>query len=351
MKRIYILTVLLCFAVFEAQAQDNEKTPWGKRAVKTVKTFLDNLAFRNLDSTYLELPKHGWKVSVTTNFAGISASVEGHNIPTYQDISVDMRSKLSGQTAIMMGYRSLSASYSFDVAHGYSSDFNLAWFGKRFGVEFRSHSTEGLRGTLDATATEGNLPIKEGDTRLKATIINGYYVFNYKKYSLPAAMKQSVIQKRSAGSLTAYALFLSARLDGKNQMASAMLNGLKKIEFYQAAVGLGYGYNYTPNQGRLLMHISAAPLLVFFNKNFITAAVDVPLSDGSRFQTDISKEVKTKHKYFLTGVARASVHYNLSKQVYVGAAALVNDIRFSSASGVEMQMDDWIVNASVGVRF
>ena len=144
---------------------------------------------------------------------------------------------------------------------------------------------------------------------------------------------------------------LSARLEGKNQMASAMLNGLKKIEFYQAAVGLGYGYNYTPNQGRLLMHISAAPLLVFFNKNFITAAVDVPLSDGSRFQTDISKEVKTKHKYFLTGVARASVHYNLSKQVYVGAAALVNDIHFSSASGVEIQMDDWIVNASVGVRF
>ena len=350
-KKNHLLAITLCLFTLHAQGQEVKKQTKLKQFVGFVNKTLDDLAIRNVDTTYLELPERRWKATVTTNFAGVSASVKGHDIPVYQDINIDMHSNMNGQTAVMLGYRSLSASYSWNISKGYSRDFNLAWFGKRVGLEYRSHATEGLHGTLDATATEGNVPVSKGDTRLNATIINGYYVFNYKRYSLPAAMKQSLIQKRSAGSLTAYALFLAARMESKNPELSTMLSGIKKIEFYQAAVGLGYGYNYTPNKGRLLIHASAAPLLVFFNKSFLTVNTNIPMEGGQTYQTDISKEVATKHKYFLTGVARASLHYNLSKQLYVGAAALVNDIRFDSTTGLEMHMDDWVVNASVGVRF
>lgn len=349
---VKILLTLLCIftTVTNAHAQKTEPTAL-QRTLHKVKDYLDKKALNRVDTNYLALPEYGWKASVTANFAGVSTSVKGNDIPTYEDIDVDMHSSLNGHTSLMLGYRSLSASYSWDIAHGYSRDFNLAWFGKQVGLEFRSHTTDGLHGVLDASATEGNVPVNRGDTRLKATIINGYYVFNYKKYSLPAAMKQSLIQKRSQGSVTAYAAFLAARMESKNPTLSTMLSGITKIEFYQAAVGVGYGYNYTPNRGRLLMHFSAAPLLVFFNKSFITANVGIPLPDGSQYATDISKEVHTKNKFFVTGVARASMHYNINRHFYLGAAALVNDIRFKSESGVSIRMEDWIVNASLGVRF
>lgn len=292
---------LLCYFTFNIYvcAQEAEPT-FLQRTMHKVKDYLDKRSINRIDTNYLALPIYGWKAAVTVNFAGVNTAVEGHNIPTYKDIDVNMHSSLNGHTSLMLGYRGLSASYSWDIAHGYSRDFNLAWFGKQVGLEYRSHSTDGLHGVLDASATEGNVPVRRGDTRLKATIINGYYVFNYKKYSLSAAMKQSLIQKRSQGSVTAYAAFLAARLEEKDQTLSSMLNGITKIEFYQAALGLGYGYNYTPNRGRWLMHISAAPLLVFFNKSFITANVGIPLPGGSQYSTDISKEVHTKNKFFLT---------------------------------------------------
>ncbi len=347
-----ILTFALLVNIGNAYGQESKNNDnWFQRNIRKLGNFIDRRAVRQADSAYLELPKYGWKTSVTVNFAGVEASVQGHNIPTYETIDIDMHSNLSGHTSVLFGYRGLSANYSFDIANGYSYDFNLSCLGNRWGLEYRSHSTEGLHGTLDASATPHTLPVKENDTRLKATLINGYYVFNSSKYSLPAAMKSSLIQKRSAGSLTAYAVILSARLESRNKNLSTMLGGLKKIEFYQAALGLGYGYNYTPNRGKLLFHISAAPLLVVYNKNFLTATVSLPLPDGSVYTTDISKEVETKHKFFLTGVARASISYNINQHTYLGMAALMNNIQFDSASGVEMKMNDWIVNANFGVRF
>lgn len=347
-KTLFLLLFVSCSLV--AQGQENKNNGWLSKTIKRICQKVDELSIASVDTNYLSLPKHGWKVAVTTNFAGIDADVEGHNIPTYDNINVNMHSNMVGQTTVTMGYRSLSAGYSFNIAKGYSRDFNLSILTSRVGLEVRSHTTDRLHGTLDASATPQSLPVSEGDTRMRATLINGYYVFNHRHYSLPAAMKQSKIQKRSSGSVTAYALFLSANLKGKNPQLSHMLNGLKQIEFYQAAIGLGYGYNYTPNRGRLLFHASAAPLVVFFNKSFITADVAVPLADGTRYETEISKEVSAEHKFFLTGVARATVFYNINSHLFVGAAALINDIRLSTASGVQITTSDWVMNATLGIR-
>ncbi|MBP3254615.1 MAG: DUF4421 family protein [Bacteroidales bacterium] len=356
MKKIYFITALLLIpAIVSAQKipDDNKqnKTSWFQNTIKAIGQTIDEWTIEGIDTNYVALPHYGWQAAVTANFAGINMGVLGHNIPTYGSIDIDMNSKLSGQTSISLGYRIFSWDYSFDIANGYSSDFNLSWLDNSWGIEYRSHTTKGLSGTLDASATAGNLPVKENDTRLRATIINGYYVFNSERYSLPAAMEQSLVQRKSAGSLTAYILYLSATLEANNSNLVTMLGGMKKVEFYQTAIGLGYGYNYTPNEGRLLIHASAAPLLVFFNKNFITADYAFPLTDGSYYHVDMLKEVKTKHNYFLTGVARASIFYHITPRIYFGCAALINNIRFDSDSGVEIKMNDWIANATIGIRF
>ena len=351
MKRALPLAVAWLLAIAPMAQQDQKQASWLRRTIATIGNTLDRWDIEGLDTNYLSLPRHGWKASLTANFAGITAHVDGRSVPSFGDISVDMASKLNGQTSLSLGYRMLSLDYSFDIVTGYSSDLNLSWLDNAWGIEYRSHSTEGLAGTLDASATDGNLRVSEGDTRLRATLINAYYVLNPERYSLPAAMDQALIQRRSAGSITAYAVLHASDLEVRSADLATMMGGVKKVEFYQTAIGLGYGYNYTPNQGRLLIHLSAAPLLVFFSKNLITADFAIPLPDGSTYHTDISKEVRSKHRLTLTAVARASLFYYLNERIHIGLSGLVNNMGNDTDSGVATSMNDWIVNAALGVRF
>lgn len=323
-----------------------------QKGVALFMEMIDNRNPSDIDPSFIGVPEHDWLITATTNFAGLFATVKGKDIPTFGNINASLHSNVSGKVGVGAGFRGLYLAYSFDMTKGYSKDLNLTLYKQRFGVEFRSHSTDRLSGKLSASILPGiALPISKGDTRLKATILDGYYVFNSKHYSLPAAMTQGLIQKRSSGSVTAYALFMSGKLEAKDPVVAVIGGGLESMEFYQAGAGIGYGYNFTPNQGKFLLHLSAAPMLVFFNKNIFTMLKDIDLPDGSSFLTEISKLVKTKHKVFLTGIARAAIVYRLNSHVYMAAKALINDIRFSTESNVKLHMEDWVANFTVGVRF
>lgn len=351
MKRFSALVFGILFFAGFTSANLKAQDTWLGKSLDAVGRFLDYRAKAGVDTLFLSPPKHGWMVSASSAFAGINTSVTGHNIPTYNDIDINMKSGLNGKTSVAFGYRSLSVKYSVNVSKGYYRDLNISLLTNGVGVELRSHTTEGLSGTLDASATPDVMHVNEGDTKLRATIINGYYVLNSKRYSLPAAMGNGYIQKRSSGSVTAYGVFLNAKLEAQNKALMQMLGGMKTIDFYQAAAGVGYGYNYTPNQGKLLIHASAAPLVVFFNKNFITISTAIPLPDGTVYPTEISKEVKSKNKVFLTAVGRASVIYNFNDKFQLGINALLNDIRFNAESGVRIGMDDWVTLAYLSFRF
>ena len=101
---LFLLPLSVMSETFDTDSTDVQTTEesWVKRNLKKLKTFVDTRAVRRANPDYLELPKYGWRVAVTSNFAGIGASVKGHNIPTYQSINVDMHSNLSGQTSILV---------------------------------------------------------------------------------------------------------------------------------------------------------------------------------------------------------------------------------------------------------
>ena len=347
LKLILGISVAILLGIVKLSAQET----WLERHLTAVGSFLDDRAKAGLDTNFLAPPKHGFMVAATTSFAGINTTVKGNDIPTYKDLHIHMKSGLNGNVALAVGYRAISVKYSFNISSGYSRNFNFSFLNNSVGIEFRRHSADGMHGYMDASATPKIANVNKGDTRLNATIINGYFVFNSRRYSLPAAMGNGLIQKRSSGSVTVYGLYLNADLNAKNEMLSAMLGGLKKLEFYQAAAGIGYGYNYTPNRGKLLLHASAAPLVVFFTRSFVTAAIDFPLPDGTSINTEILKSVDPKHKIFLTAVARASAVYNINDHFILSLNALLNDVQFNSAIGLKVGMNDWIATGTVCYRF
>lgn len=346
-ETILILLILIMPLSADAQKSGN----FIQRGLNWAKEMLDSTAVDGLDTAYISLPRYGWLASVSTTFAGIDAKVSGDNIPTYGGVDVDMKSKLSGQACIAFGYCGLSLRYSWDIVHGYNSDFKLSWLDDAWGLEYRRHSTDGMHGTLSSTATDGNLQINEGDVKVKTTILDGYLVFNSKRFSYPAVLSQTLLQRRSAGSLIALGTYIYSSMTTDKADVQKRLGGMKEIEVYQFAVGLGYGYNYAAYNGRLLIHASAFPMAVIHNNSFVTLDYTSTSSDGSNYETEISKKLKMKHKVSFTGLVRFAAYYNVRERLFFGVNGLLNDIRFKSSSNLSIRLDDWLATATVGVRF
>lgn len=108
-----------------------------------------------------------------------------------------------------------------------------------------------------------------------------------------------------------------------------MAGGMRSMELYQVALGVGYGYNYTPNKGKLLLHISAAPLLVFFNRMIQTGDTRM-ITDAEKmgFNLIFSRKIKPKFPVYVSGIVKAAVVWNINDRFALAASAVVNNIRF-----------------------
>ena len=350
-KLLVFFLALVTLMPLTAIAQKENKESRIKRELNWAKDYFDSFVSKKLDTAYITRPKNGWLASVTTNFASIDADITGKNIPIYGNVAINAKSALSNYLGFAFGYRGLSLKYSLDIFNGYSHDLTLARRGHSWGVEFKRHSTDGMHGTLSSSKIGNSFQINKGDVNVATTIVDGYVVFNPKKFSLPAVLTKTFVQRRSAGSLIAFATYQHSKMTTDNAQLMQRLGGIKKLDFNQVAVGLGYGYNFAADNGNLLIHASAIPMAVIHNNNFATIDFSTTLTDGTLYKTDIIKKLEIKHKVSFTGLARISAHYTFKDRYLVGVSGLINDIRFKSTSGLSVQLDDWLVSATFGVRF
>ena len=103
---------------------------------------------------------------------------------------------------------------------------------------------------------------------VRSVYINGYYVFNGRRYSQAAAYNQSVIQRRSAGSLLVGATWYQSSLDYsdyKNFAFMLLSHDIGKIKVHQANLGVGYGYNWVPLRG-LVVNAMVMPTFSVYNR-------------------------------------------------------------------------------------
>lgn len=92
-------------------------------------------------------------------------------------------------------------------------------------------------------------------------------------------------------------------------------------------------------------------MLVIHNNNLITLDYTAQLSDGTYYTTEIMKRIDTDKKVFFTGIFRCSASYNIGERYVLRLAGVLNDIRFSSTSGLTVKTRDWYGSAMLGVRF
>lgn len=118
--------------------------------------------------------------------------------------------------------------------------------------------------------------ISEEPATLRSFAIDGYYVFNNKRFAYPAAYKFGLIQRHTAGSWMLTARYMQGSLYNSPEVSWDSYNMLDCFSTIQASLGGGYSVNFVPwhkdptgprDQGlrNITINLTAMPVITLVN--------------------------------------------------------------------------------------
>ena len=284
----------------------------------------------NIDTNYIVRPQTKWTLSGRLNVSGAKITAKGDEEGRQFDseMTADYKSTIS----VGVSYLGLSLNLSINPAKmfGKYRDYELGFrsYGKRFGFDFTYHDAHNFKGWQELDGVRQDFTTSEEMFHLRTLNVNGYYVFNHRRFSYPAAFSYSYIQRRSAGS------FLLAA-SGQGQHGE--VNGEIPIKFKMTNIGIGagYGYNYVPARGWLL-HLSALPtFIVYTNTSLSMGDTDIPL-----------------HYHFPEVIitARSSIVKQIGGNMFAGLSMVYNFTNIGDSKTLTVQNEKWQTRLIFGIR-
>lgn len=296
----YFVFLLLAFTVsLDASAQE-KRSFWDHgfgKFLKSADEMLDRWQDEGVDTNYIRKPKlsrmvylgyygyyqqHDMTFPVLVNDADIPLDHQymPPNLAEHKYMMADMGTYQS-EFELGIDWRSIAIELPIPIRNRYSMSFGLAKNGSVWGARIRYKSLKNMEGVLDdsynqtmtqwmrnvedrtatpATTAESTIP--EGKIDLKIFYVEGYYVFNNKRFSLAAGAYGDMVQKRSAGSLFVMANYYQSQFGANN-----LFNHDRDIfRNRKLSLGAGYGYNWAINGGKLCIHMSIIPMVSLWNQ-------------------------------------------------------------------------------------
>ena len=322
--------------------------------------WVDNYLTKDIDTNYIALPEHSWRLAFITAMPGVNSNLTSYN--DWGPISILSRTNPSVDVGFNAGYRAFGFGYAWDVMSAYTRRLSFSFGSKYIGVDFTMNNVSNLTTKLFyEDQFVGDLaPGSVWVTNANLTI---WYALNSAHYSHNAATKQSYIQRKTAGSLLLYAAYMASQVSihdtinvvpGYGPIVPLLMSGMNGVQTRQVAVGLGYGINYTPNHGKVLLHISAAALLVAYSYNQISYYLVDSLADA--LPSYPMFHLRSSFPVHVTGNVRAAVSWEINKWAHLSAWTTGENIRFRSAKtdyGGYAFLSNWLwkVQLTLGVRF
>ena len=288
------------------------------------------------DTNYVIRPEGKLTLKLRLNQTGNDFHAKG----TVNDIYSKADLKTSHKTTMSIGasYRGISAAVAINPAKikGVYKDyeFNLNYYSSRLSLDLSYQRSETLAG--DIVGDRGEQHLQSDDVTLKVLNIAGYYTFNHRRFSYPAAFTQSYVQRRSAGSWLAGISYQGGSIKTTDNLKARSPNAPDvRIYIGHLGIGGGYGYNWVPSR-KWLFHLSLLPTFVVYNRNNMTV-------------NDERKEAQ--HMQFnMIFNERAAIVYNFSPRYFAGATAVVNNSVFKD-DAVTVNQNKWRARAFIGMRF
>ena len=237
--------------------------------------------------------------------------------------SISFSPNANFKLGVYFGWRWIFLGYSFDVTdifgghknkakktemalNLYSSKFGVDLYWRKTGSDFKIRSYNGFQ----LNTPTKNMDFNGFQSKIKG--LNAYWIFNYKRFSYPAAYSQSTNQRKSAGSLMAGFSYSQHNIsfdydklptEMRDQLHNALL--FKKVKYSDYSLCLGYGYNWV------------------FAKNWVS---NLSLLPAIAYKKSKINDTPQPHTHWIKDInfdliTRASIVYNNSK--YFAGAALV----------------------------
>ena len=330
-----ILRTLICvltgFTVMGAAAQSRDRQ---------MRTLIDSVLAERYyvtpyDTNYVVRPDGRLTLKVRMNQTGNSFHAKG----TVNDIysKADLRTSHKTTFSVAAIYRGIGIGVAINPAKwkGIYKDyeFNLNYYSNRISLDFSYQRSESLAG--DVQRDDNMSRLESGDVTLKIANLAGYYSFNHRRFSFPAAFTQSYIQRQSAGSWLAGISYQGGSIKTSDNLKARSLNAPDiNIGVGHIGIGGGYGYNWVIGK-RWLLHFSMLPTFVVYSRNKFTV-------NGERKQA--------KHMRFnMIFNERVAIVRNFSPRYFAGATLVMNNSIFDDEA-VVVNQNKWRARAFFGMR-
>ena len=339
MKRVVIIGLMVLQAAgLSAQEPLPKLQSTLKKGLDKVETYIDSSTVKHMDLVYVERPERPWAVELRTD--ANETTVKMHTDfdfldGTHAGVSSSSSNGFSMSLGAWVGYRGYGFGWSKELTGGDGTTFSLSASGRSYGANFRIRSYHSnMPEFLSATAD----PIK-----VRSLFLDGYYLFNSKRFSYAAAYDQSLIQRLSAGTPMVGAMYHHSSVNysaDPNWDWVYFMRGISKVKFTQASVGAGYAYNWVPAHG-WLFSILAMPMITLYNRTSLY------YDDSTTAAPE--DEYVTPNKVTWNFNARLAVVYNWQR-FYLRVYGHFNRFNFGT-DDVWGHLYDWKVYAALGFRF
>ena len=278
MKGRIIICCLLCTLKISAQS-DSTRSIMDR--FHQLQQYLDNKAKSKVDPSYIEVPDKPWRVILRykENAVDVDYKHSADFPDTHERIEWQLcfEPPVASSIGFWVGYRGLGFSYAKSLTKNAGRYYSFSSTGAKYGINFRLRRFQTKDANFSAAAyKDGQMDGEPYDTAfsmpspvwIRSVYVNGYYVFNGRRYSQAAAYNQSVIQRRSAGSLLLGATWYQSSFDYAdiaNGFFMIFGDGTSCIKVHQANLGVGYGYNWVPLRG-LVVNAMAMPTISVYNR-------------------------------------------------------------------------------------
>lgn len=290
------------------------------------------------DSAYVIRPEgKGLTLKLRMNQTGNSFYAKGtvNGVYSKSDLSTIHKTTFS----LAATYRGIGAAVAINPAKwsGIYKDYelNLNYYGRRLSLDLSYQRSESLSG--DFYEDTGDKRLESGESTLKMLNFVGYYTFNHRRFSYPAAFTQSYIQRRSAGSWLLGISYQGGSIKTNDEVLRQRAPDAQQvtIEFGHIGLGGGYGYNLVLGS-KWLLHASILPTVVVYNRNKM-------IIDGE------NKEAKNI-RFNMIFNERLAVVYNFSLRLFAGVTLVMNNSLFDD-NNVVVNQNKWRARAFLGMRF
>ena len=265
---VYVMCLLLANGYLFAQ-QSREQSLWDR--------FFDFLSASKADSAYAV--RHPYRFSIKpklgTSIGICDVSWKGDGTSNRYSLRAHPIWKLG----VNVSYRNLTIgiqrniSKFFDDGGSNNTEYSASSYGNKFGGEF-SYSLMGRYTLWNANDREWHKRLSS--IQSKRLFANGYYVFNHRHFSYPAAFTQSYHQKRSCGSALIGLFFSNEWIDIDTSLlqeeAGEQLGDVRypqQITSRSFGINGGYAYNWVLGS-KWMLHGSLVPSISLHKKGTIT---------------------------------------------------------------------------------